>query len=210
MARRESNGASHLTIRLPKLLLVEGDSDRRFFEALLGKLSIAKNVQVERYGGKSGLRQFLRLLQVSPDYSKLDSIGVTRDADCSSVSAFQSVRDLLTSAGLDAPAEPISPTRGKPRVSVFIFPDCKSPGMLETLCLSAVQDDPAMECVKQYLRCLDDTAGMPPKNRDKACAHAFLASPERPELRVGEAAEAGHWQLDAPVFAPLSSFLLAL
>ncbi len=210
MAISRQDSENHVQIEAPKMLLVEGDSDRRFFEALLGKLSTTEIVQVEPYGGKSGLRQFLRLLQVSPDYSKLDSIGVTRDADCSSASAFQSVHDLLTSAGLDAPAEPITPTQSKPRVSVFILPDCESPGMLETLCLRAVQGDPAMECVKQYLRCLKETAGMPPKNRDKARAHAFLASRERPELRVGEAAEAGYWQLDAPVFAPLHSFLLAL
>ena len=51
---------------------------------------------------------------------------------------------------------------------------------------------------------------MPSRNSDKARAHAFLASRTRPELRVGEAAEAGHWQLDSPVFDPLKSFLLAL
>ena len=48
-------------------------------------------------------------------------------------------------------------------------------------------------------------------NPDKARAHAFLASRAKDQnLRVGEAAEAGHWQLDSPVFDPLKSFLLAL
>ena len=141
----------------------------------------------------------------------VDSIGVTRDADESSASAFQSVRSLLmSSAGLDAPDEPMVATWGRPRVSVFILPNCESAGMLETLCLSAVQDDPATPCVEQYLQCLEETANMPSRNPDKARAHAFLASRARPELRVGEAAEAGHWQLDSPAFDPLKSFLLAL
>ena len=148
MATSASIGASHVTIELPKMLLVEGDSDRRFFEALLGTLSTARIVQVESFGGKYGLKGFLRLLQISPDYPMVDSIGVTRDADESSASAFQSVRSLLMSAGLDAPDEPMVATRGRPRVSVYVLPDCKCPGMLETLCLSAVQDDPAMQCVE--------------------------------------------------------------
>jgi hypothetical protein len=210
VARSARDGATQVKIELPKMLLVEGESDRRFFETLLGRLFSTETIQVERYGGKFALREFLRLLQISPDYPMVDSIGVTRDADESSASAFQSVRSLLMSAGLDAPDEPMVATRGKPRVSVYVLPDCKCPGMLETLCLSAVQDDPAMPCVEQYLRCLEDSAGMPPKHPDKARAHAFLASRSKPELRVGEAAEAGHWQLDSPVFDPLKSFLLAL
>ena len=210
MARSARDGATQVKIELPKMLLVEGESDRRFFETLLGRLFSTETIQVERYGGKFALREFLRLLQISPDYPMVDSIGVTRDADESSASAFQSVRSLLMSAGLDAPDEPMVATRGLPRVSVFILPNCESAGMLETLCLSAVECDPAMPCVEQYLRCLEDSAGMPPKHPDKARAHAFLASRTKPELRVGEAAEAGHWQLDSPVFDPLKSFLLAL
>lgn len=210
MARSASNGASHVTIELPKMLLVEGDSDRRFFEALLGKLSTARTVQVESFGGKYGLRGFLRLLQNSPEYSTIESLGITRDADESSRAAFQSIRDILTSAGLDAPTEPNLPTRGKPRVSVFILPDCESRGMLETLCLSAVADDAAMACVDTYLKCLEASAKLQLKSPEKTRAHAFLASRERPELRVGEAAEAGHWPLESPVFAPLKSFLRAL
>ena len=192
------------------MLLVEGDSDRRFFEALLGTLSTARIVQVESFGGKYGLKGFLRLLQNSPDYSTVESLGITRDADESSGTAFQSVRDVLTSAGLNAPTEPNMQTRGKPRVSVFILPDCKNRGMLETLCLSAVAEDAAMACVDAYFKCLEDIAKLPPKSPDKARAHAFLASRSKPELRVGEAAQAGHWQLDSPVFDPLKNFLLAL
>ena len=210
MARSARDGATQVKIELPKMLLVEGESDRRFFETLLGRLFSTETIQVERYGGKFALREFLRLLQISPDYPMVDSIGVTRDADESSASAFQSVRSLLMSAGLDAPDEPMVATRGRPRISVFILPNCESAGMLETLCLSAVECDPAMPCVEQFLQCLEENANLPSNNPDKARAHAFLASRTKPELRVGEAAEAGHWQLDSPVFEPLKSFLLAL
>ena len=204
------DSADHVRIELPKVLLVEGASECRFFEKLLGELDISKTIQVISYHGKHRLKGFLHTLPVRPEYSLVDSLGVTRDADESSASAFQSVCDLLKNAGLDAPAELATTTQGRPRVSIFILPDCASPGMLETLCLSAIQDDPAMPCVEQFLQCLEETADVPSRNSDKARAHAFLASRTRPELRVGEAAEAGCWQLDSPVYDQLKDFLQAL
>lgn len=204
------DSADHVRIELPKVLLVEGASECRFFEKLLGELDISKSIQVINYHGIHRLKGFLHTLPVRPEYSLVDSLGVTRDADESSVSAFQSVCSLLRNAGFDAPDRTNDQTLGNPRVSVFILPDGENAGMLETLCLSAVQDDPAIPCVEQYFQCLADTATLPTRNPDKARAHVFLASRDRPELRVGEAAEAGHWRLDSPVYSPLKRFLQAL
>ena len=66
VARSARDGATQVKIELPKMLLVEGESDRRFFETLLGRLFSTETIQVERYGGKFALREFLRLLQISP------------------------------------------------------------------------------------------------------------------------------------------------
>lgn len=79
--------------------------------------------------------------------------------------------------------------------------------MLETLCLQAVADQPAVDCVKEYFECLErrdvDLSG----NRTKAEVQAFLASRTKPGLLLGEAAHAGCWQLDSPVYDPLKQFL---
>lgn len=198
------------TITRSKVLLVEGENESRFFTALLKRLGAHDSIQIINYRGKDWLREHLHVLPSLSGYASLNSLFVTRDADESFSSTFQSVCSALGSAGLGVPEQARVPTGGIPRVSVFILPDCASPGMLETLCLSAVEDDPAMPCVEQYVRCLEETACMPPKTPDKTRAHAFLASRERPDLRVGEAAEAGHWRLDSPVFAPLKNFLQAL
>lgn len=83
--------------------------------------------------------------------------------------------------------------------------------MLEDLCLKAVENDPAMNCVDEYFRCLGDQnivqkqVAMP-----KARLHAFLASRERPRLRLGEAAEKNDIPLDSPVFEPVTNFLRQL
>ena len=210
MARSARDGATQVKIELPKMLLVEGESELRFIAALLGCLDLSDEIQILNYGGKPKLRPFLFTLSRVPGYPDLESLGITRDADKSFASTFESIRNALVHAGLDAPDQPRMLTLGKPSVSVFVLPDCSSRGMLETLCLSAVKHDPATPCVEQYLQCLEETANLPSRNPDKARAHAFLASRARPELRVGEAAQAGHWNLDSPVFDPLKSFLLAL
>ena len=210
MARKASDSLEQQPISRNRLLLVEGENERRFFAALLRCLDLSDGVQVLNYGGKPKLRPLLATLYLAPGYSDLEALGVTRDADDSFNSTFQSIRDSLDNANLNVPVKPNALTEGKPSVSVFVLPDCSNPGMLETLCLSAVQDDQAMPCVEQYLQCLEETANLPSRNPDKARAHAFLASRARPELRVGEAAQAGHWNLDSPVFDPLKNFLLAL
>ncbi|MDE2816845.1 MAG: hypothetical protein OXM03_11085 [Chloroflexota bacterium] len=210
MAAVNGDGAELVRIESPKLLLVEGESEYRFFRFFLENLDTTVPVQIANFKGIGNLKRVLRALPVRPEYPTLESIGVTRDADKSSFRAFQSVCSLLESAGLGAPDAPMVLTQGKPRVAVYVLPDCSSPGSLESLCLTAVACDPAMQCVEQYVQCLEETARMPHCISDKARAHAFLASRPKPELRVGEAAEAGHWNLDSQVYESLKSFLLAL
>ena len=74
-----------------------------------------------------------------------------------------------------------------------------------------VADDPAMHCVDEYFRCLEDQ-GIDLKETaiPKARLHAFLASRERPGLRLGEAADKNDIPLDSPVFEPLVNFLRQL
>ncbi len=210
MAMSVQGSEDHIEIVLPKLLLVEGESEYRFFRFLLDELDTSDPVQVANFKGIGNLKRVLRALPVRPEYPTLESIGVTRDADKSSSQAFQSVRGLLKNAGLGAPNAPMVVTQGRPRVGVYVLPDCASPGTLETLCLSAVACDPAIQCVKQYVQCLKETAGVSHCISDKARAYAFLASRSKPELRVGEATEAGHWCLESPVYDPLKRFLQAL
>ena len=210
MATAVGDSADRVRIESSKVLLVEGESEYRFFEKLLGELGILRTVQVISYRGKYRLKEFLRMLLVSPENQTLETIGVTRDADASSTRAFQSVCGFLESVGLDVPDAPMVLTKGEPHVAVYVLPDCGSPGTLETLCLSAVACEPAMRCVKQFVQCLEETAGKSHSISDKARAHAFLASRTRPDLRVGEAAEAGHWNLDSSVYEPLKNYLRAL
>ena len=84
--------------------------------------------------------------------------------------------------------------------------------MLEDVCLDSVSDDPAMECIDRYFECIEvsDTTGPRHVWHSKARLHAFLASRDRPDLRIGEAADRRVWHFDTEAFTPLKDLLQLL
>ena len=189
-----------------KLLLAEGSDDFRFFKALIDYLE-RQDIEIRTYGGKDNLRPFLKALPAIPGFANVKSLGITRDADSDADRTFQSIHDSLLDADLPAPNASFVSVPGPPQVAVMIMPPGADRGMLEDLCLSAVQDDPAMPCVDQYFECVEKEMGRLPRNMAKARIHAFLASRERPDRRLGEAALGGELPWDSPSFAPVKQFL---
>lgn len=192
-----------------KQMLVEGRDDQLFFEALVAYIGIDE-MEVRPYNGKTNLRPFLRSFAATPGFSQVVSLGVVRDADMYPTRALQSVRDSLVAANLPCPVTSLSPAGDKPKVTVFIVPDDHTPGELEDICLGAVNVDPAMDCVVKYMSCVNSTVASPPEEHSKAMVHAFLASRQRPDLRLGEAAQAGYWPWDSPAFARVKRFVQTL
>ena len=203
-------GAGPKRIERAKLLLGEGEEEVRFFDSLLKHVG-ATDIQVVQTGGKGErMHRFLKMLPTLPGFQLLSSLGVTRDADEDVGGAFQSVCDGLRNAGFDVPPAAGISTHGKIRVSAFILPDCASPGMLETLCMSSVADDKAIICVEQYFECVRREANRTPRNMWKARTHAWLSSQVVPDKRLGEAADNGYWPFDHPAFDALRAFLRQL
>ena len=193
----------------PKLLIGEGKEEVNFFTAFLSHLNIT-DVQVEQYGGKPELPSYLRTLVVRPGYLNVVSLGITRDADNSAQSAFQSVCSSLNRASLPVPSRPGEIVGDSPQVSVMILPDGQNSGMLEDLCLTAIETDPVLQCVDEYFDCVYRTSGRKPNNMAKARVHTWLASQLEPDKRLGEAAKAGYLPWESPGFDRLKQFLQAL
>jgi hypothetical protein len=193
----------------PKLLIGEGKEEVDFFTAFLSHLNIS-NIQVEQYGGKQGLSRYLKTLVVRPGYPDIVSLGITRDADNSAQSAFQSVCSSLNSASLSIPSKPGEIAGDNPQVSVLILPDGQKNGMLEDLRIDAVTTDPVLQCVDEYLECVYKKSGRKSKNIAKARIHAWLSSQIEPDKRLGEAAKAGYLPWNSPGFDSLKQFLQAL
>ena len=206
-----------------KLLLVEGRDDLRFFNAMRRYLGI-NNIEIDSYNGKPNLGNELADWVRNPGFQQFSGVGIVRDADNSSNSAFDSVISSLQRAGLPIPAAPLTPAeRDGLRVSVLILPPDGGRGELEDVCLSSIAGSPDMQCVDRYFDCLNNTAPLINPNRvAKARLHAYLAAGpvraagpaanarRRPGLRLGEAADAGVWNWDSPAFRPIKDFLFNL
>jgi hypothetical protein len=190
-----------------RLLLVEGRDEENLFEAFLRHLGIV-GIRILSYRGKNNLQNRLRVYVDAPGFDQVRSIGIVQDADNSGAqAALQSVQSSLRNAGLPSPQTFLTPVGDLPRVSVFIMPDNSGSGALEDLCLKALDDDPARDCVDDFLQCVKGSVTAPPQNTSKAKMHAFLASRQDPELRLGEAAQRGYIPWGHPSFAPLTEFL---
>lgn len=206
-----------------KQLLVEGTSDKYLFAAMLDELGVTE-IEIHGYGGKPGLRGFLKAFIRTPGFDPRDartagggttggvsSLGIVRDADDDPGAAFQSVRDALLNVNLPAPdASGQVAEEENRRVSIMILPDNGGVGMLETVCLASVADDPAMECVDDYVECLRAKLAEMPANLEKARLQTFLASRRKPGLLLGQAAAKGYWQWDHAAFNEVKSFVQAL
>lgn len=197
-----------VSIQQAKLLVVEGNDDARLFNALLRHIDVS-GIQVVDAGGKDNIRQTLRVITQSPGFSAVSSIGVVRDADVNADSALQSVQGALRAANLPSPDAPLSLAGTDLRVAVLIAPYGKPSGAIEDVCFESVAGDAAMGCAQDYLNCIKDSVAEAeqPNNLRKAKAQAFLASRERPGLRLGEAAEAGYWDFEHAAFEPFKRLL---
>lgn len=117
-------------IESDKLLLVEGNDHRNFFEAFRDHLAIPE-MQIENYGGVSQLSGVLAAYASSREFGTVRRLGIVRDAESSAASAFQSVRSALGRANLALPKRIGAVAKGDPMVGVLVLPD-DGPGMLET------------------------------------------------------------------------------
>ena len=196
-----------------KLLLVEGNDDCRFFNAMCRHLEI-NDIAIHRYNGKDNLRNDLPERVINPAFQLISSLGIVRDADDSATSAFASVVSSLQKAGLPIPNAPLIPAeRDGLRISILILPPAAARGELEDVCLDAIADSPDLQCVDSYLNCLNQLNPPIAANRAaKARLHAYLAVKpayigRQPALRLGEAADAGVWNWAAPPFQQITNFL---
>jgi len=193
-----------------KLLLVEGKDAFYFSKALLEHLGLLGEIEIQDFRGVSELGKHLKTLRAISGFEAVESLAVARDAEANAADAFRAACDAFKRASLEPPSEPLICSTGKPTTSVFIFPDCTNPGMLETICLESVKDDAALPCVHQFLDCLSDRGVPTPNNLPKSRLHAFLASRPIPNCLLGQAAHKGYFPWDNPAFEKIKQFLRSL
>ncbi|HYL99990.1 MAG TPA: DUF3226 domain-containing protein, partial [Blastocatellia bacterium] len=98
-----TNPKDTVSLHREKLLLGEGPDEVEFLKALASKLEI-DGLQIEHYGGKDNLGNYLITLPKIPGYSLLSTIGITRDADDSFSASYESVSNMVRRIGLEVPS----------------------------------------------------------------------------------------------------------
>lgn len=201
-------------IQKTKLLIVEGNHERDFFQAWFQQLDI-EDIQVMPIGGKTQLRNNLGPLVKRPAYRDVLSLVVMRDADDDPQAAFQSVADAFIAHGIPVPATPwILRQDATPKTGIVLAPRANAIGALEELLLETIQTDPLCGEAHQFiqnavntLRGNGDRNPSPAHKQCKARTHAYLATFEEPDKDPGKAALAGVWNFNHPCLQPLLQIL---
>ena len=189
-----------------------GNDDLQGFDrvrnAILSRLEPSE-IEIKDFGGNDELRDYLGAVWSAPGArTTIEAIGIIRDAETDAETALRSVSRAIRAIGLNPPDSPLQVVGNRPRIGILILPPGEHCGMLEDVCLSAVHDDPAMQCVEEYFTCVQESVEYwPNRNPSKARVQAFLASRERPGLLLGQAAERGEWNWEHPTYSPIKRFI---
>ena len=157
-------------------------------------------------GGKTQFKNKFNVLRKTPNFNKISILGICQDADDDPAGRFNSIINVLKTAGFKCPNKPYIFSKYKPKIGIFIMPGGNNHGALEDLCLKLVYDDPVLDCVEKYIRCLKDI-DIHPKNLAKAKIQTYLASKQEIVSAIGLAAKKRYWNFNSPYLEELKSFL---
>ena len=195
------------TIRSASQLLIEGRDYVHFVSALTKEHSIA-SPELQNFGGVNELSSYLTAFVRAAGFETVERLGVVRDAEGCSKSAFQSVQGSLKKVGLVVPKRPGHIQPGQPSVGVLIVPG-HGRGMLETVLCRTIAGTPIENCIDEFLECAH-AAGADIHRPHKARSAAYLSTRATPGLAVGLAAKRGYWDLRHEALKPLVDFAAAV
>jgi hypothetical protein len=192
-------------IERPNLLLVEGEEEERFWSALL-RVRARSDIQVQAVGGKFSLTTNLPTLARIRGFAQVRRLCVAQDADDDAGAAFDRICSALGMAGLVVPRRSWAVAEGQPDIVALVLPDGINPGDLESLVWESVAGEPVVSCIEPFMTCLAN-AGIPvPRQQSKARVHAYLATLDPPDRRLGDAAADSLLLLGSPVFDRILDF----
>jgi hypothetical protein len=191
-----------------QVLFVEGDSDLHFYKALL-RSRFDLEVFIRNCQGRDQTKKTLEL-DVKPSFlAEKSHLAVIVDADHDARAPSDSFTNLLEKlTGQKVVAGRW--TAGQPRVGLWIAPDGKNAGEIETLVWQAWSSNSSnakpKACIESFVACMAKT-GCHAKSPDKALVGSLLAVCNDDDPRLGPGARAGVFDFESPAFAPLLEFL---
>ena len=169
---------------LPRLLLCEGPDDESFFEKLIERRNIQRfhisdtSTAEAPNGGNSGFRRGLIAARLNGNYASVTKILVVSDNDADPAASFRNVCDQIEAAGFPRPPAPLTPTPGRPSITVMMIPlDDDERGNLETICVPAARStDAAVAGNVDHFAALMRSNRWVPERVGKFWLRSFLAA----------------------------------
>jgi len=196
------------------LLITEGEDEEGLVRALIKHLSLP-DCDVINAEGTGNLKPRTTAAMKIPG-PPVHSLGIVRDAEADAARAAASARDILTSAGFEAPASAFQVARTtKGACGYAILPDGQRAGSIEDICLQSTCNVDTWRCVNLLFECLEKSAAKGCQSEQverKARVQAYLAAcaTDRVVHRAGLGFMKGHFDLDSACLAPMREFLQAL
>lgn len=190
---------NRLILKERRLLLVEGDQDKRFIARLLDFRNIG-GIQIEHTQGKDGLKAALLAWSLTSGFENLDWLSIMQDGDQNPGGTFQRIQGALQGAGLTPPSRAWERSGASPTVLALVLPDGQESGDLETFIWQALAENAAALRVNRYIECLRFEGVQLPTQLSKSRVEAYLASLDPPTLGLGFAADGGLLPLDSPAY----------
>lgn len=197
-------------IQLTKLILVEGQDEVYFFNALLNHLEVS-DIEVREVGGKNNFKKKLKVfIKAQKNFDQLKTLAFIRDANNEGAeSAFRAIKNDIRAVmgqNIILPQEMKQFTNMNPRIGIFIMPNNHDQGALEDLCLKTIENDPIYLLIEDYLEQLGHL-NIRLNKSSKTKVQIFLASRENPESRLGVGACRNYWNFNSPVWNELKEFI---
>jgi hypothetical protein len=199
-------------IKKEDVLFVEGKDEINFFGILLKWLDIT-DVQIIDVGGKDNFQnRFSGYMQTEGALSRIKNIGFVRDAEGHEAnSAFQSICSVLKKYELACPNESCKPVdQDNKKISIFIMPNNNDCGMLEDLCIRAIQGSGIFPCVESFIQCYEGKIEKDRYNKSRAIILAYLSTQIPIVNSLGLAAQQNIFDFSNPCFDAIRKFLIEL
>jgi len=208
-------------IKCPNIILCEGKDEWSFIvnylQYLIGQDSVFDTFQVIDFGGITDLKRQLRQLLKMPDFSRVKSIVILRDAEKSPQGAKDSIFSTLKNNGFTAPPSPgeIVIQQGGLKIAYMLFPSCDDqgdePGTLEDLCIRIIGEDRRDEVlsdIDEYLNDFAEKYSISYPRIHKNRLHLFISSYDKyVDAKAGEAGQRGMYDWSSGHLQKLKNLL---
>lgn len=200
----------------PHCLVVEGKTDREFFQAFLAHHGLGDVIEVRCHRNEKGEEKgsYTTLAPVAKTIydinlprQTLRSLVVVRDVDDDYWASFGDICQRLEENGLPRPNAPLIPVEGPPALYVIMIPMKPGQGrMLEDLQFAAVKNTAAAKCIQDFVDCVQVSGLIMPDKLEKFKIARYGSLIGNKELFPPE----DFFDFDSPIFADLLAFLSAL